>query len=60
MNKHASEDMTVLFADVTGSVELYSVLGDLEAHHRIVNFLQRSAHHVEHQHGRIIETIGDE
>jgi len=52
--------MTVLFADVAGSVELYSALGDLKAHSRIVHFLQSMTALIERHQGQVVETIGDE
>ena len=52
--------MTILFADVAGSVKLYSDLGDTRAHRYIVDMLQSMSSLVEHHEGRIIETIGDE
>jgi len=60
MIERVSKEMTVLFADVAGSVELYSALGDLKAHSRIVHFLQSTTALIEHHQGRVVETIGDE
>lgn len=60
MSESTSKVLTVLFADVAGSVELYSALGDLEAHSRIVHFLQSMTALIEHHQGQVVETIGDE
>jgi len=60
MGDSTSKEMTILFADVAGSVELYSSLGDLKAHSLIVHFLQSMTALVERYQGRVIETIGDE
>jgi adenylate cyclase len=60
MSENTSKDLTILFADVVGSVDLYTQLGDMQAHQRISLFLQSMAIQVEHNHGRVVETIGDE
>jgi class 3 adenylate cyclase len=60
MTENTSKDMTVLFADVAGSVDLYTALGDVQAHRRIVNFLQSMTVLIESNQGRVVETIGDE
>lgn len=60
MSENASQDLTILFADVAGSVELYSSLGDLKAHSRIVRFLQSMTALIERHQGVVVETIGDE
>jgi len=52
--------MTILFADVAGSVDLYSELGDALAHQRIKKFQQSLSALIEEEQGRIIEIIGDE
>ena len=52
--------MTVFFADVAGSVELYSALGDFKAHSMVLRCLERMTHLVERNHGRVANTIGDE
>jgi adenylate cyclase len=60
MTEHTSKDLTILFADVVGSVDLYTQLGDMQAHQRISLFQQSMAILVERNHGRVVETIGDE
>lgn len=52
--------MTIMFADVAGSVDLYSELGDDVAHQRIREFQQLLSGLIKQSHGRIIEVIGDE
>lgn len=56
---HAIE-MTILLADVAGSVQLYDTLGDERAHDNIVQCLQFMAAVVEQNNGRVVEIIGDE
>jgi len=60
MGENTSTEMTVLFADVAGSVELYTALGDVQAHQRIVYYLKSMADCIERHQGRVVETIGDE
>ena len=52
--------MTILFADIAGSVDLYSKLGDFLAHQQIGQFQQLLSLVIEENHGRVIEVIGDE
>ena len=52
--------MTVSFADVAGSVELYSALGDFKAHNMVLRCLERMTFLVERNHGWVANTIGDE
>lgn len=52
--------MTILFADVAGSVDLYSELGDELAHQNINKFQQSLSVLIEEAQGRVIEIIGDE
>ena len=54
------KEMTVLFADVAGSVELYSALGDVKAHNRVLRCLERMTLLVEKNRGWVADTIGDE
>lgn len=56
----STTEMTILFADVAGSVELYADYGDIEAHRRIVEFLRFSTSLIDLNQGRVIEIIGDE
>ncbi len=58
--KEACKEMTLLFADVAGSVELYASLGDVQAHQRIVHYLNSMSGCIERHGGRVVETIGDE
>ena len=60
MGENTSREMTVLFADVAGSVELYTALGDVQAHQRIVHYLESMSAAIERHQGRVVETIGDE
>ena len=60
MGENTSTQMTVLFADVAGSVELYTALGDVQAHGRIVHYLKSMTACIERHQGRVVETIGDE
>jgi adenylate cyclase len=57
--QHNSE-MTVLFADVAGSVELSEIYGDVQAHHMIVEALRTMELCVMGHHGRVVEIVGDE
>jgi hypothetical protein len=52
--------MTILFADVAGSVELHSALGDIQAHRRIMHMLESMSSLIKDHRGRVIEIIGDE
>lgn len=47
MNKTTTAEMTVLFADVAGSVQLYDLIGDVQAHQKIVDCLKRMTEIVE-------------
>lgn len=49
-----------MFADISGSTEMYEQLGDAEAHSCISESLNRIIHHAEANNGTLIETIGDE
>jgi class 3 adenylate cyclase len=60
MGQNAPTEMTVLFADVAGSVELYAALGDVQAHQRILHYLRSMSGCIERHQGRVVETIGDE
>jgi len=61
MSENTSKELTILFADVAGSVELYTELGDIQAHERICLFQQSMKILVEQQNrGRVVETISDE
>jgi adenylate cyclase len=60
MKEITRREMTILFADVAGSVRLYSALGDIEAHRKIVNSLHCMSSSIKRYQGRVIATIGDE
>lgn len=49
-----------MFADVSGSTQLYETLGDTDAHDCISESLERIVHHASRHHGQLVETIGDE
>lgn len=53
-------ELSVLFADVSGSTRLYEKLGDTEALHAVDRCLKRMQRAVEGFRGRIVKTIGDE
>lgn len=60
VNYERTQEMTILFADVASSVELYESLGDIEAHQLVVDCLNAMAQLIMRNHGKVIETIGDE
>jgi class 3 adenylate cyclase len=53
-------DLSVLFADVSGSTRLYEKLGDTEALRAVDRCLKRLERAVEGFRGRIVKNIGDE
>lgn len=53
-------EMTIFFADVASSVELYENFGDIKAHQMVQESLKTMAQSIMNNHGRVIETIGDE
>jgi hypothetical protein len=55
-----SPELTILFADVAGSVELSETYGDIQAHKMVVEGLQIMEESVMRHHGKVIETVGDE
>src|SRR2546427_10397322 len=55
-----SRQSTVLFADVSGSTQLYQVAGDTTAHGAISGCLELMRKAVEAARGRAVKTIGDE
>ncbi|WP_455211065.1 adenylate/guanylate cyclase domain-containing protein [Kaarinaea lacus] len=55
-----SPEMTILFADVAGSVELSETYGDIQAHNMVVEGLHIMEQSVMRNHGKVIETVGDE
>ena len=54
------DQIVIMFADVSGSTQLYERLGDTDAHECIAKSLQRIIHHAQHYNGHLVETIGDE
>lgn len=54
------ETLTILFADVAGSVNLYETYGDIEARCKVVQCLGVMSAVITAHMGRVIETIGDE
>ena len=57
MSTAEPKEMTVLFADVAGSVELYSALGDVKAHNMVLRCLERMTLVVEKNRGRNVPSI---
>src|SRR2546422_9119417 len=55
-----SRQSTVLFADVSGSTQLYQAAGDTTAHGAISGCLELMRKAVEAARGRVVKTIGDE
>ncbi|MDA0190129.1 MAG: adenylate/guanylate cyclase domain-containing protein [Proteobacteria bacterium] len=53
-------ELSILFADVSGSTRLYEKLGDTEALHAVDRCLKRMERGVDGFRGRIVKTIGDE
>lgn len=53
-------DCAVLFADISGSTQLYETLGDREARRITSTYISTMASIVLRHHGVIIKTIGDE
>jgi class 3 adenylate cyclase len=56
----ASQDLAILFADVSGSTALYEKLGDQQALAAIDSVLTELKKSVVIQKGRVVKTIGDE
>lgn len=55
-----TSEMTILFADVAGSVELHEKLGDHEAHRLVVKCLDFMSKTITECNGKVVEIIGDE
>lgn len=53
-------NLTILFADISGSTRLYEVLGDGPARAKVASCLQMLADVTERHNGTVIKTIGDE
>ncbi len=54
------EEVAIVFADVTGSVRLFDLLGDEKAWKLIQKCLKGMTAEVDKHRGRVIKTIGDE
>lgn len=54
------QELSVLFADVSGSAKLYEKLGDTEALHAVDRCIKRMERSVEGFRGRIVKVAGDE
>ncbi|WP_290579239.1 adenylate/guanylate cyclase domain-containing protein [Ketobacter sp.] len=54
------DHIVIMFADVSGSTQLYERLGDTDAHECISQSLQRIVQHAQRHQGHLVETIGDE
>jgi adenylate cyclase len=53
-------NLTILFADISGSTRLYEVLGDGPARAKVASCLQMLTDITERHRGTVIKTIGDE
>ncbi|WP_158643255.1 adenylate/guanylate cyclase domain-containing protein [Ketobacter alkanivorans] len=60
MNQDLPDHIVIMFADVSGSTQLYENLGDTDAHDCISESLNRIVHHASQHNGHLVETIGDE
>lgn len=56
----SERELAILFADVSGSTQLYEKLGDAEALHAVDRCIKRMERAVDGAHGRVVKTIGDE
>ena len=54
-----TSEMTILFADVAGSVALHEKLGDYEAHRIVVKCLELMSDTVTECDGKVVEIIGE-
>lgn len=59
MKDMTSKILTVLFADLAESSQLYQNQGDVEAHQQVSDSLRCTRHAVEHHDGTILRTVGD-
>ena len=57
---NAPQNLCVLFADVSGSTQIYEKLGDAEALHAVERCLNRMERAAAAHGGRVVKTIGDE
>lgn len=53
-------DLTVLFADISGSTSLYEQLGDIAARRAVADCLTLMTREIVNHGGEVIKTIGDE
>ena len=53
-------NLTILFADISGSTRLYEILGDAPARAKVASCLQLLTDVTERHGGTVIKTIGDE
>lgn len=53
-------ELSILFADISGSTRLYESLGDARARELVATCLELCANCVRRHHGEVIKTIGDE
>ncbi|MCK5790895.1 MULTISPECIES: adenylate/guanylate cyclase domain-containing protein [unclassified Ketobacter] len=60
MTQLLPDKIVIMFADVSGSTQLYERLGDSEAHDCISASLDRIVQHARRYDGHLVETIGDE
>jgi len=60
LNQSLPGKIVIMFADVSGSTQLYERLGDKLAHDCIAASLDRIIAHARHYGGHLVETIGDE
>ena len=60
MSQHQPDHTVIMFADVSGSTQLYERLGDAAAHRCVSESLARIVSHARNHDGRLVETIGDE
>lgn len=56
----SDNQLAILFADISGSTQLYELLGDSDARIRIADCLNRLEEVVVEHGGRVVKTIGDE
>jgi class 3 adenylate cyclase len=56
----ATPEMVIMFADISGSTQIYETLGDVTARQEMAACIDLITRHVEENHGTVIKTIGDE
>ena len=55
-----AKTVSVLFADIKGSTQMYELLGNDRAKNLILDLIEELSEAVEENHGEVIQTIGDE